>query len=69
MEPLGHVAGTASSAIGFFTTVSGALLGFGIGQLFDGTVMPLTGAYVLLGLGALAVVMRTDRPLRAIAAC
>ena len=63
MEPLGHVAGTASSAIGFFTTVSGALLGFGIGQLFDGTVMPLTGAYVLLGLGALAVVMRTDRPM------
>lgn len=69
MEPLGHVAGTASSAIGFFTTVSGALLGFGIGQLFDGTVMPLTAAYVLLGLGALAVVMRTDRPLPAVAPC
>ncbi|MCB1887892.1 MAG: multidrug effflux MFS transporter [Rhodocyclaceae bacterium] len=61
MEPLGHVAGTASSLIGFFTTVSGALLGFGVGQLFDGSVVPLTLAYVVLGTAALGVVMRTDR--------
>jgi len=61
MEPLGHVAGTASSLIGFFTTVSGALLGFGVGQLFDGSVVPLTLAYVVLGTAALGVVMRTGR--------
>ncbi len=61
MEPLGHVAGTASSLIGFFTTVSGALLGFGVGQLFDGSVVPLTMAYVVLGTAALGVVMRTGR--------
>jgi DHA1 family bicyclomycin/chloramphenicol resistance-like MFS transporter len=33
MEPLGHVAGTASSVQGFVTTVGGATLGFGIGAL------------------------------------
>jgi DHA1 family bicyclomycin/chloramphenicol resistance-like MFS transporter len=61
MEPLGHVAGTASSAIGFFTTVCGTLLGFLIGQLFDGSVVPLTLAYVVFGLCALGIVALTDR--------
>ena len=60
IEPLGHVAGTGSSTIGFFTTVCGALLGFGIGQLFDGTVVPLTLAYVVLGLTALTVVVLAE---------
>lgn len=60
IEPLGHVAGTGSSAIGFFTTVSGALLGFSIGQLFNGSVVPLTLAYVVLGLAALTIVMLTE---------
>jgi len=60
IEPLGHVAGTGSSAIGFFTTVSGALLGFSIGQLFNGSVVPLTLAYVVLGLAALTIVLLTE---------
>lgn len=63
MEPLGHVAGTASSMIGFFTTVVGALIGLGIGQLFDGSVSPLVGAYVVLALLALGVAYYTERPL------
>lgn len=60
IEPLGHVAGTASSTIGFFTTVCGALLGFGIGQLFNDSVVPLTLAYVVLGLAALTVVVLAE---------
>ena len=60
MEPLGHVAGTASSIIGFVGTACGALIGFAVGQLFDGSVMPLTAAYVVLGAIALAIVSRTD---------
>ena len=62
MEPLGHVAGTASSIIGFVSTACGALIGFGVGQLFDGSVMPLAAAYVVLGLLALTVVNFTGRP-------
>lgn len=61
MEKVGHVAGTASSLIGFFTTVSGAVLGFIVGQCFDGSVVPLTTAYILLGAGALVIVMMTER--------
>ena len=62
IEPLGHVAGTASSAIGFFSTVCGALLGFAVGQLFDGSVVPLTTAYIVFGLGALGIVMFSETP-------
>jgi len=61
MEPLGHVAGTASSIQGFVTTVIGALLGFYIGQHFNGTVVPLTSGFALCGLAALATVLVVER--------
>lgn len=61
MDPLGHVAGTASSVQGFVTTVGGALLGFYIGQHFDGTVVPITLGFSLCGLAALAVVLVTEK--------
>lgn len=61
IEPLGQIAGTASSVIGLFTTVMGALVGFVVGQSFDGTVVPLTLAYVLLGSAALAFVVSAER--------
>lgn len=60
IAPFGHMAGTASSAIGWFTTVLGAGLGYAIGQAFDGTVLPLTGAYAGLGALALALVWRAE---------
>ena len=61
MDPLGHVAGTASSVQGFVTTVGGALLGFYIGQHFNGTVVPLTLGFWLCGMIALAIVLVTER--------
>ena len=61
MEPVGHIAGMASSFVGFYTTGAGALFGFLVGQLFDGTVRPLTIGFTLLGLGALLAVLITER--------
>lgn len=61
MEPVGHVAGTASSAQGFLTTLGGALLGFAIGQQYDGTVVPLMLGYSVLGVAAIGVVLVTER--------
>ena len=61
MEPLGHVAGTASSVQGFVTTVIGALLGFYIGQHFNGTVVPLTLGFALCGIAALVTVLIVER--------
>ena len=56
MGPLGHVAGTASSVQGFVTTFGGALIGFLIGQMFNGSVVPLTLGFAATGTAALAFV-------------
>ena len=61
MEPVGHIAGTASSVQGFVTMVGGALLGLLVGQSFAGTTVPLTLGFSGYGLLALAVVMVTER--------
>lgn len=57
MEPLGAVAGTASSVFGFIQTVGGALLGSFIGQQFDGTVVPVAAGYLVMGALALACIL------------
>jgi DHA1 family bicyclomycin/chloramphenicol resistance-like MFS transporter len=61
MGPLGHLAGTASSVQGFVTTVGGALIGFYIGQHFDGSVVPLALGFSLTGLASLACVIVAER--------
>src|SRR5215210_4617024 len=40
MEHMAHIAGTASSVQGVVSTLGAAVLGFAIGQAFDGTVIP-----------------------------
>jgi MFS transporter, DHA1 family, multidrug resistance protein len=61
MEPLGHIAGTASSFVGAFTTAGAAVLGWYVGQQFDGTVVPLALGYVGLGALAILAVVVTER--------
>ncbi|HMR32522.1 MAG TPA: multidrug effflux MFS transporter [Geminicoccaceae bacterium] len=61
MEPMGHVAGTASSVMGFVSTVGAALLGFWLGQRFDGTTLPLGQGMAALGLVALVLVILAER--------
>jgi MFS transporter, DHA1 family, multidrug resistance protein len=61
MEPMGHIAGMASSFIGFYTTAAGALFGWMIGQAFDGTVRPLTVGFAVFGVLALLTVLVTER--------
>ena len=60
MEPLGRVAGTASSLMGSYTTLAGALFGTLVGQFFDMTVLPLTTGFVIFSLSALCLVMLTE---------
>ena len=63
MEPLGHVAGTASSVQGLITTIGGALIGLLIGQAFDGTVIPFLAGIALCGASGLAVAWWANRPI------
>jgi DHA1 family bicyclomycin/chloramphenicol resistance-like MFS transporter len=57
MEPVGHIAGTASALQGLITTVGGALIGLLVGQLFDGTTVPLIAGFAVCGVLALAVAL------------
>jgi MFS transporter, DHA1 family, multidrug resistance protein len=61
MEPMGSIAGTASSFVGFYTTAAGAALGTLIGQSFDGTVRPLTIGFTILGTLSMTAVLITER--------
>jgi DHA1 family bicyclomycin/chloramphenicol resistance-like MFS transporter len=61
MEPLGAIAGTASSVIGTISTLGGAILGYIMGQLFDGTTQPLGLAYTVYGLCAIACILYAER--------
>lgn len=61
MEPMGHLAGTASSLAGFYSTVAGAIFGTAIGRSFDGTVRPLTVGITLLFVAALITVLVTEK--------
>ena len=61
MEPLGHVAGAAASAQGFISMVGGSIIGFVIGQLFDGTLVPITLGYTVCGLTGLGIVLIAER--------
>lgn len=61
MEPLGHLAGTGSSFIGFYSTAAGAILGGLIGQAYDGTVQPIMIGFTALSVVTLLTVLATER--------
>ncbi|KAB0680872.1 multidrug effflux MFS transporter [Aureimonas leprariae] len=61
LDPLGHVAGTASSVIGFMQTLLGGALGALIGACYDGTLRPLYAGFLLLSLSALVGVLLAER--------
>ncbi len=61
MEPLGHIAGTASSALGVITFTGGAILGGIVGQAFDGTLVPLAVSFAIFGWLATGIILVTER--------
>lgn len=61
LDPLGEVAGTASSLIGAFTTLLGTVGGALIGQAFDGTVVPMAAGFFGLSAVTLLIVLWTER--------
>ncbi|MBP1851028.1 DHA1 family bicyclomycin/chloramphenicol resistance-like MFS transporter [Rhizobium halophytocola] len=61
MEPLGHVAGTASSVLGFMSTVGGALIGAIIGQSFNGTSVPMVAGFFVVSIIGLVFVLIAER--------
>ncbi|WP_340107719.1 multidrug effflux MFS transporter [Pikeienuella sp. HZG-20] len=61
MDPLGHVAGTASSVLGFGQTLGGGFIGAIIGYAYDGTIIPLFAGFFILSLCSLMLVAIAER--------
>ncbi|MCB2072446.1 MAG: multidrug effflux MFS transporter [Novosphingobium sp.] len=61
LQPFARIAGAAASALAFIRLVAGASLGLLIGQAFDGTARPLTGAMLAAGVFALLLVLYSEK--------
>jgi DHA1 family bicyclomycin/chloramphenicol resistance-like MFS transporter len=57
MQPVGHIAGTASSIQGFIVSTGAAAVGTVIGQAYDGTTLPLALGYLGIGVAAMGIVL------------
>ncbi|WP_022700242.1 multidrug effflux MFS transporter [Oceanicaulis alexandrii] len=61
MEPAGERAGTTAALYGSSTAMAGAVLGSLIGQGYNGTVLPITMGFTVLGALALLTVLWTEK--------
>lgn len=61
LEPMGHIAGLASSATGAISTVAAVAIAAPIGLMFDGTPVPLTGGVLVCTLIALGLMLLSRR--------
>ncbi|NNL88906.1 MAG: multidrug effflux MFS transporter [Marinicaulis sp.] len=61
MDPMGHNAGPAAAANGFFGTTGAGYLGGLIGSYYDGTTMPIIFGFCILGVCAFAVILWTEK--------
>lgn len=60
MDRMAAIAGTASSVQGVVGTVGAAIIGYAIGQAFNGTVMPFLWGMAACSITGLAVVILTE---------
>jgi len=64
MEHMAHIAGTASSVQGVIGTLGAAIIGFTIGQSFNGTPTPfLVGTAICAALGFLVIILTEPKRL------
>ena len=61
MEPMGRIAGMAAAIIGSLSSLIAIVTGGYIGQLYNGTVIPLVGGFAGLGLVTFLVTEWAER--------
>ncbi|WP_170395960.1 multidrug effflux MFS transporter [Ruegeria arenilitoris] len=61
MEPMGHIAGMAASVIGAFSTVLAAAIAAPIGQMFDGSLYPLTTGILVMSVTGFGLMLHMGR--------
>jgi DHA1 family bicyclomycin/chloramphenicol resistance-like MFS transporter len=61
MEPVGHIAGIAASAIAAISTVVGAALASPVGLMFNGTIQPLVASMLVMATVGFVLMRYLDR--------
>jgi DHA1 family bicyclomycin/chloramphenicol resistance-like MFS transporter len=61
MEPMGHIAGIASAVIGFVSSIISMVIGATIGQLYNGTLIPVVTGFSIMGLISLLIMLYTTK--------
>ncbi len=61
LQPLGHLAGTASSVVNTVAVLGSVPIGHAIASAYDGSVVPLFSGFAVLGLGALISMALAER--------
>jgi DHA1 family bicyclomycin/chloramphenicol resistance-like MFS transporter len=61
LEPLGHIAGTASAVVMSASTLGSVPLGFLIARQIDNTLVPLFVGYAVLGVATMIAIFLADR--------
>ncbi|BFM47840.1 multidrug effflux MFS transporter [Marinomonas sp. THO17] len=61
MEPMGHVAGIASAIIGSVSSIMSMSIGTLIGQIYDNTLIPISGGFVITGSLALCIMLWAEK--------
>lgn len=64
MNPMGHIAGTASAVVGALSTFLSVPIAFVIGRLYNDTTLPLVGGFALLSIASLCIIRWANRPKR-----
>lgn len=61
LEPMGRIAGMAAAISGALSSLVAIVTGSIVGQMYDGTVVPLAAGFTVLGLAALALTEWAER--------
>jgi len=61
MEPMGHVAGIASAVIGSISSLMSMGIGTLVGQMYNNTLVPISGNFVLMGGIALGIMYWAEK--------
>lgn len=61
MEPMGHVAGIASAVIGSVSSIMSMSIGTVIGQMYNNTLMPISGGFVIMGSLAICIMYWAEK--------
>lgn len=61
MEPMGHIAGIAAAVIGCTSSLISMALGAFIGQLYNNTLIPIVGGFLVLGALCVTIIVLTER--------